>query len=50
VEISGGPRLGFLQSQNQRLLNGNTLINEGWFGRFFEVTGGGSVGWEYVNP
>jgi len=34
----------------QRLPNGNTLINEGWFGRFFEVTGEGEVVWEYVNP
>jgi hypothetical protein len=34
----------------QRLPNGNTLINEGWFGRFFEVTSEGEVVWEYVNP
>jgi hypothetical protein len=40
------PRL----SNAQRLPNGNTLINEGWFGRFFEVTRDGSVVWEYVNP
>jgi Arylsulfotransferase (ASST) len=40
------PRL----SNAQRLPNGNTLINEGWFGRFFEVTPGGGVVWEYVNP
>jgi len=40
------PRL----SNAQRLPNGNTLINEGWFGRFFEVTHDGSVVWEYVNP
>jgi hypothetical protein len=40
------PRL----SNAQRLPNGNTLINEGWFGRFFEVTREGSVVWEYVNP
>ncbi|MGB7946613.1 MAG: aryl-sulfate sulfotransferase [Candidatus Binatia bacterium] len=37
-------------SNAQRLPNGNTLINEGWFGRFFEVTGTGEVVWEYVNP
>jgi len=37
-------------SNAQRLLNGNTLINEGFFGRFFEVTGEGDVVWEYVNP
>ncbi len=37
-------------SNAQRLPNGNTLINEGWFGRFFEVTSQGEVVWEYVNP
>jgi hypothetical protein len=34
----------------QRLPNGSTLINEGYFGRFFEVTADGDVVWEYVNP
>jgi hypothetical protein len=37
-------------SNAQRLPNGNTLINEGWFGRFFEVTPEGAVVWEPVNP
>ena len=37
-------------SNAQRLPNGNTLINEGVFGRFFEVTSAGDVVWEYVNP
>jgi hypothetical protein len=37
-------------SNAQRLPNGNTLINEGSFGRFFEVTHEGDVVWEYVNP
>jgi hypothetical protein len=37
-------------SNAQRLPNGNTLINEGFFGRFFEVTSAGEVVWEYVNP
>ena len=37
-------------SNAQRLANGNTLINEGMFGRFFEVTSAGEVVWEYVNP
>jgi hypothetical protein len=32
------------------LPNGNTLICEGDFGRLFEVTAGGEVVWEYVNP
>ncbi len=34
----------------QRLPNGNTLITEGNFGRIFEVTAGGEVVWEYINP
>jgi hypothetical protein len=52
VEISGHPSIEFLQPLHieQRLPNGNTLINEGWFGRFFEVTPEGAVVWEYVNP
>jgi hypothetical protein len=37
-------------SNARRLPNGNTLINEEWFGRFFEVTPEGAVVWEYVNP
>jgi len=37
-------------SNAQRLPNGNTLINEGAYGRFFEVTTDGDVVWEYVNP
>lgn len=37
-------------SNAQRLPNGNTLINEGNFGRFFEVTSTGDVVWEFVNP
>jgi arylsulfotransferase ASST len=37
-------------SNAQRLPNGNTLICEGSFGRIFEVTPGGEVVWEYINP
>jgi len=37
-------------SNAQRLANGNTLINDGLYGRFFEVTADGDVVWEYVNP
>jgi len=37
-------------SNAERLPNGNTLINEGNFGRFFEVTPDGEVVWEFVNP
>ena len=39
-----------LISNAQRLPNGNTLINEGLYGRLFEVTPVGDVVWEYVNP
>ena len=39
-----------LISNATRLPNGNTLICEGSFGRFFEVTVEGEVVWEYVNP
>ncbi len=36
----------------QRLPNGNTLINEGIYGRFFEVAPDGEIVWEYIesNP
>jgi hypothetical protein len=44
--ISSAPRI----SNAQRLPNGNTFINEGWFGRLFEVTREGDIVWEYVNP
>jgi arylsulfotransferase ASST len=37
-------------SNAQRLPNGNTLICEADFGRFFEVTTDGEVVWEFVNP
>ncbi len=40
------PRMGVAQ----RLANGNTLLTESSFGRFFEVTGEGEIVWEYVNP
>jgi len=40
------PRMGCAQ----RLPNGNTLITESSFGRFFEVTKEGEIVWEYVNP
>jgi hypothetical protein len=33
-----------------RMPNGNTFINEGARGRFFEVTPNGQTVWEYLNP
>jgi len=33
-----------------RMPNGNTFINEGAKGRFFEVTKEGKIVWEYLNP
>jgi uncharacterized protein (UPF0248 family) len=40
------PRMGIAQ----RLANGNTLLTESSFGRFFEVNNEGQIVWEYVNP
>jgi hypothetical protein len=37
-------------SSAQRLPNGNTLIDEGMNGRLFQITPGGEIVWEYVNP
>jgi hypothetical protein len=42
--------MGCARYRAQRLPNGNTLINEGSFGRFFEVSLEGEIVWEYVNP
>jgi Arylsulfotransferase (ASST) len=39
---------GFI-SGAQRMQNGNTFINEGPKGRFFEVTPEGEIVWEYLN-
>jgi len=39
-----------IRADQQRLANGNTLINESNGGRLFEVTPAGEVVWEYVNP
>ena len=33
-----------------RMRNGNTFINEGARGRYFEVTKEGKIVWEYLNP
>jgi hypothetical protein len=41
---------GSFVSGAERLENGNTMINEGPKGRFFEVTPGGEIVWEYWNP
>ncbi len=37
-------------SSVQRLPNGNTLVDEGIDGRFFQVTPAGQIVWEYVSP
>jgi hypothetical protein len=52
-ESSGRPGWTFLSSfisSARRLPNGNTLIDEGYNGRFFEVTPKGEIVWEYVSP
>ena len=37
-------------SNVRRLPNGNTFIDEGMNGRFFQVTPAGEIVWEYVSP
>jgi hypothetical protein len=37
-------------SSARRLPNGNTLIDEGMNGRFFQVTPQGEIAWEYISP
>ena len=52
-EYRGNPRDAFYSmniSGAQRLPNGNTLITEGRSARFFEVTPGKDIVWEYVSP
>jgi hypothetical protein len=52
-EDSGGPGWSFQSthiSAARRLPNGNTFIDEGQKGRLFQVTPGGDIVWEYVNP
>jgi hypothetical protein len=39
-----------IRADQQRLANGNTLINESNGGRVFEVTPDGTIVWEFVNP
>ena len=50
---SGGSGLSFRSpyiSAARRLPNGNTFIDEGSAGRFFQITPRGEIVWEYVNP
>ena len=52
-ENSGRPVWSFFSSfvsSAQRLPNGNTLIDEGMTGRFFQITQTGGIVWEYVTP
>lgn len=37
-------------SSARRLPNGNTLVDEGMNGRFFQITPQGKIVWEYVSP
>jgi hypothetical protein len=39
-----------IRSSQQRLANGNTLITESSGGRILEVTQGGDIVWQFVNP
>lgn len=50
---SGRPNYTFYSSyisSARRLPNGNTLIDEGMNGRFFQVTNKGEIVWEYISP
>lgn len=47
--ISGGFYSAYI-SGAQRMPNGNTLICNGYNGRFFEVTPRGKTVWSYINP
>ncbi len=50
---SGNPGWSFRSthiSNARRLPNGNTFIDEGQIGRFFQVTQSGDIVWEYINP
>ncbi|MBT3916778.1 MAG: aryl sulfotransferase [Rhodospirillaceae bacterium] len=52
-QYKGSPPFSFFSphiSGAQRLANGNTLICEGVWGRFFEVTPEGEIVWEYISP
>ena len=40
----------YFLGSSQRLPNGNTLITESTAGRAFEVSRGGTIVWEFVNP
>jgi outer membrane protein assembly factor BamB len=40
----------FIRGSQQRLPNGNTFITEDDGGRLLEVTGDGTIVWEYINP
>jgi hypothetical protein len=53
AEDSGRPGWSFRSahiSNARRLPNGNTFIDEGEVGRFFQVTPAGEIVWEYINP
>jgi len=52
-ETSNSPGWTFYSSfisDARRLPNGNTFIDEGVNGRFFQVTPKGEIVWEYVSP
>ena len=53
AEMSGQPAWRFFSDHAggvQRQPNGNTLICEAVNGRVFEVTPGGEIVWDWVNP
>jgi hypothetical protein len=52
-EYVADPPRAFFSRENgsaQRLPNGNTLVCNGYNGRAFEITRGGEIVWEWINP
>lgn len=52
-EYTGTPKESFYSrfiSGAQQLPNGNVLVTDGAFGRFFEINPQGETVWEYINP
>jgi hypothetical protein len=45
-----GPFDSWQRGAQQRLPNGNTLVTESVAGRLLEITAGGEIVWEFVNP
>jgi hypothetical protein len=50
ILTDGVEKVGSLVGAVRHLPNGNTFIDEGMTGRFFQMTPAGEIVWEYVSP